>query len=66
MRKQSYLVEEILSKGYNKANFAAFLTSIKENGMDIDNWTFEDLSQAVDYFKQNNQPDQAVAKSYLE
>ena len=51
-KKQMYLKEEIVSRGYNKAEFAIYMESKKENGTDIDLWTFEELIQAVAEFQE--------------
>jgi hypothetical protein len=51
-RKQTYLKNEIVTKGYNKIEFATFMNSQKENGMDIDLWMFDQLVDAVTSFQQ--------------
>lgn len=50
-RKQTFLKQEIISKGYNKADFATYMNSIKENGVDIDVWTFDEIAEAVENFQ---------------
>jgi len=52
-RKQTYLKNEIISKGYHKAEFANYMTSLKANGTDIDIWGFDELVHAVETFKAN-------------
>lgn len=55
-KKQSYLIENVASKGYDATEFAQFLDYKKgialliiliDNGTNIDNWTFDELSSAV-------------------
>lgn len=50
-KKQLYLKNEILMKGYTGENFAEFLNSRKEEGDNVDNWLFEELIIEVDEFK---------------
>jgi len=64
-QKQIYLRENILDKGYDGEEFAAFLTSKKgDNGeeeVDLENWTLDELKKVVQEFiisqtqKNNNQ-----------
>jgi uncharacterized protein YerC len=64
-QKQIYFRENILDKGYDGEEFAAFLTSKKgENGeeeVDLENWTLDELKKVVQEFiisqtqKNNNQ-----------
>ena len=63
--KQIYLRENILDKGYDGEEFAAFLTSKKgddgEEEVDLDNWSLDELKAVVQEFiisqsqKNNNQ-----------
>lgn len=59
--KQDYLMENIVKQNYDSVAFAAFMQSKKckqlvkyivDDGMSIDNWTFEDLQIAVQEFRQ--------------
>lgn len=50
-RKQTYLINQIVIKGYNKADFATFMNNLKANGTDIDLWTFDELVEAVERFQ---------------
>lgn len=45
--KQIYLRKEILEKGYDANKFVEYLSSKRENGEDIDNWSTASLEEAV-------------------
>ena len=57
--KQSYLLENIINVGHDPNDFAQYIESLKRkpqksltgecvaDGMNIDNWTFEDLKEVV-------------------
>ncbi len=50
-RKQTYLRESILSKGYSADEFMSFLSSKKgDMGLDLNNWTMDELKQIVSEF----------------
>ena len=50
--KQNYLRTEIIEKQYDPDEFSKFLSEEKENiGLDLNNWTFEELKNAVSKFK---------------
>ena len=52
-RKQQYLRSEIIDQGYNPDDFTTYMGSIRgEEGLNIENWTFEDLQQVVAQFKE--------------
>lgn len=44
-RKQEYLVNSVQRRGYDTEKFAYFLNSKRENGTNVDVWTFEDLQK---------------------
>ena len=46
-KKQEYLTTEIQKRGYNVQNFIEFMNSKRENGTDIDNWTFDELQKVT-------------------
>ena len=50
--KQAYLIQHIVEAGYDANLFAQFLNSRIEDGVNIDNWSFEGLKQAVNDFLQ--------------
>lgn len=50
-RKQQYLKDHIISSGFDGDEFANFIESERENGMDIENWTLEELETIVELFK---------------
>jgi hypothetical protein len=50
-KKQTYLRENILDKGYSADEFMSFLNSKKgEKGLDLSNWSLEELEQTVSEF----------------
>jgi hypothetical protein len=63
-KKQLYLKDNIMENGYDPDDFATFLENEKEGGIDIENWTFEELETLVhlfrktrDLFNQQEQPE---------
>lgn len=61
--KQDYLRSQILDKGYNAEKFSEYLAEVAGNkGLELENWTLEELSQVVYTFQSNNEienPDQS-------
>jgi hypothetical protein len=51
-QKQTYLYTNIVEAGYDAESFAQYMQSNRENGMEIDNWSFEDLVTVVHTFRQ--------------
>ena len=51
--KQKFLREEILEKGYDVNEFTAYTGSKNKgsNGLNLDNWTLDDLEKVVNEFK---------------
>ena len=62
--KQSYLREMVLEKGYDADEFMSFLKSKKgESGLDLNNWTLNELKNAVKTFIQHkNNTDETEKK----
>ena len=52
--KQKLLNQEITNKNYNQVDFINFCLSKRENGDNIDNWTYNELLALVKEFKKNN------------
>lgn len=52
--KQAYLAAEILSEGFDPAEFESYCEPQK--GSDIDLWTFEELIECVQAFKSSHTP----------
>ena len=53
-RKQSYLREEIIDQGYDPSDFNLFMCNIrKEENIDLNNWTFEELQNVVINYKES-------------
>lgn len=42
-QKQEYLKAQVLTQGFDANEFSNFLNSKRENGTDIDNWTYQEL-----------------------
>ena len=52
--KQTYLINEIIKKGYDAQEFSEFLSELKgEEKIDLEYWTMEELKNAVDSFTQS-------------
>lgn len=49
-KKQHYLVNKIINRGYNPDDFVEFISKKKEHGDDIQNWTMDELKDLVDEF----------------
>lgn len=49
--KQQYLFQEIIEKNYDPEQFQDFLTSAKESGDDLQNWSLPELKEAVRKFQ---------------
>lgn len=45
--KQTFLREEILEKGYDITLFQSYMESQKEDGLNIDSWSLEELKQVI-------------------
>ena len=50
LRKQELLKAEILAKNYDGNKFLQFCLNIKENGDDMNNWTYNELKKCVEDF----------------
>ena len=49
--KQNYLIKEIMEKNYDTEKFTDYISKLKENGDNVDNWTFDELKKVVSSFK---------------
>lgn len=57
--KQDYLRINILEKGYNADEFMQYLKTLRgEKGLQVENWSKNDLIKAVNEFKRINAPNQ--------
>ena len=45
--KQQFLKGEILNQGYNAEKFSEYISNLKENGTDLNNWTLEELQNKI-------------------
>lgn len=52
-KKQLYLKDNIMSVGYDPDDFATFLENEKEDGTNIENWTYEELETLVHVFRKS-------------
>jgi hypothetical protein len=52
--KQQYLREEIKNKNYDIDEFSEYMSQYKENGLDLINWSLDELKEAVKKFKNKN------------
>ena len=50
VKKQELLKKEIISKDYDPNKFLQFCLYQKENGDDMNNWTYDELKQCVERF----------------
>ena len=55
-KKQNLLQKEIIEKSFDKTAFINFCMSKKDNGDDLNNWTYEELSEVVHEFVSSQQP----------
>jgi len=55
-KKQNLLQKEIIEKNFDKTAFINFCMSKKDNGDDLNNWTYEELSSVVHEFVSSQQP----------
>eukprot|EP01017_Pseudomicrothorax_dubius_P007505 TRINITY_DN12343_c0_g1_i6.p1 TRINITY_DN12343_c0_g1~~TRINITY_DN12343_c0_g1_i6.p1 ORF type:complete len:224 (-),score=58.68 TRINITY_DN12343_c0_g1_i6:61-732(-) len=53
-QKQRYLCEEILDKEYDANGFQEYILSMKEDGANIDVWSFAELKDLVSRFQKMN------------
>ena len=53
--KQEFLFKSIIQKGIPAEVFEDYLLHIKEDALDVDNWTRDELSRVVDLFYQQNE-----------
>ena len=54
--KQNLLTEEILNKKYDQMKFLQYCVSQKENGDDLNNWTYDELKTCVSNFQESEKP----------
>ena len=63
-QKQKYLRDNVLEKGYDPDKFMEFLTMKKgEQGIQLDNWTFQELIDVTNEFLINNKTD--IERNYI-
>lgn len=60
IKKQQYLIDNIVNAGYDKQEFALYMGDCKKNGTDIDEWTLIELMDMVDDFKREHSPSQNI------
>lgn len=64
--KQQFLRVEILEKGFDPNKFVEYISGERENGHDIDNWSFEDLEKAVREFCAHNTQNEELGRERAE
>lgn len=52
-QKQLYLRKNIIEAGYDPAHFADFMSEQRDEGEDIDNWSFSSLKEMVGKYIRN-------------
>ena len=60
--KQQLLKSEILDKNYDQVKFLKYCISQKENGDDLNNWTFDELKTCVNNFQESQKPKESDSK----
>ena len=60
--KQNLLQVEILEKNYDQMEFLNYCTSQKENGDDLNNWTYDELKTCVTNFQENVKKKESESK----
>ena len=60
--KQELLQAEILEKNYDQMEFLQYCTSQKENGDDLNNWTYDELKTCVLNFQESVQKKESESK----
>ena len=63
--KQQLLKSEILEKNYDQMKFLQYCMSQKENGDDLNNWTFDELKTCVNNFQDSLKPKEPKQSSSL-
>ena len=63
---QNYLVDEIQNKKYDTEKFSEYMSKLKENGTDLNNWTFQELKQAVSSFINQENSDNLTNEENIE
>ena len=64
-KKQNLLQTEIIDKNYDKTAFINYCMSKKDNGDDLNSWTFEELTQIVNEFVQNQTQNLNIGKEEI-
>ena len=53
LKKQELLKREIIDKNLDKDSFLDYCILIKENGDDLDLWSYEELEETIKNFRKN-------------
>lgn len=64
--KQQFLKGEILNQGYNAEKFSEYISNLKENGTDLNNWTLEELQNIVVSFKNQENSGEINSEEIIE
>ena len=60
------MVEEIKNKNYDTEQFSDYISQLKENGTDLNNWTFDELKNVVSTFKNKVNSNQLINEENIE
>jgi hypothetical protein len=60
--KQDYLRKSVILKGYRQQAFENFIRGKKPDGMDVDNWTFQEIEALVTEFKASHEPTEEITE----
>lgn len=55
LKKQQFLITNIVEAGYDKQEFAEYMANWKDNGTDIDEWSLIELMDMVHDFQKTHQ-----------
>ena len=55
-KKQLYLKDNIVNKGYDKEEFAIFLSNFKDSNGNVDCWSYDEIVDLVSQFQKQNSP----------
>ena len=66
LKKQNYLVKEIMDQNYSPEKFSDYISNLKENGTDLNNWTIEELEEVVASFKNQKNLEESNTEENIE
>jgi len=54
LNKQTYLIEKIMTSGYDANSFSEFMMNQKEGGDNVDNYTYDEILQVSPLYPSAN------------